>query len=318
MTGEGAVEAVGETYFFRQPDHFQFLHDALCRERPARVSAWSAGCATGEEAYSLAATVLAALPGAEVEVLGTDLLERSLLAARAASYGAWSLRPAGPLLFPLLLEGAPGAPRVAERVRRVTRFEQGDLRGPPPGGPFDLIFCRNVLLYFAPDEAVRAAALLASALAPGGLLVFGPLDLPAPPPGLRREGRAELQIFRRVQAVQLKPHSTSTQDRARPPPEPPTAIHRRALALLEASQLSAAQALLEELRRSEPHYLPGLLELGLLLSRRGLRRRAAELLREVLQRADASDPEQLVDAPEPLPARFFAAAARAFLERKAQ
>ena len=79
----------------------------------------------------------------------------------------------------------------------MTRFQVGNLLDAPPGN-FDLVLCRNVLGYFAPEAARRACQNLVSALAPGGVLVFGALDLPAAPPGCARVGPAELQIYRRL------------------------------------------------------------------------------------------------------------------------
>ena len=97
---------VGETYFFRHPEHFRFISreglPRVMRSGVTHLRGWSAGCATGEEAYSLAACLLsAALPGITVDVVGTDINEGSLTTARRATYGAWSRRESGPHLFPL-------------------------------------------------------------------------------------------------------------------------------------------------------------------------------------------------------------------------
>ena len=180
--------SVGETYFFRHPEHFRwlarrFLPDLLGDGRPA-IRAWSAGCATGEEAYSIAACLLDLLPAPRavaVQVLGTDLLARNLAAARKGEYGTWSRRPSGPLLHPVFKDSGNGRVRIDQAIREVTGFREHNLLEPPPG-QFDLIFCRNVLVYFSPDAVRTAVRHLSQALAPGGALLFGSMDVSDPPP----------------------------------------------------------------------------------------------------------------------------------------
>src|SRR5205823_10907413 len=84
-----------------------------------------------------------------------------------------------------------------DRVRKVTRFRIHNLLDPMPDAPFDLIFCRNVLVYFSPAAAKKAVRHLAAALAPGGALLFGAMDIGEPPPDLIAAGPPEMQIFRR-------------------------------------------------------------------------------------------------------------------------
>jgi chemotaxis methyl-accepting protein methylase len=337
---------VGETYFFRQPDHFRFLADRLVPELTragrARLSAWSAGCATGEEAWSLAATLRTAAPAdCVVAVLGTDLIERRLRAARAAIYRPWSLRPDGPLLYPLLdpssdafitdtritdtaitdtaiTDAALTEPPITilPALRPLVRFQAHDLRDPAPAGPFDVVLCRNVLVYLSAEAARLALQNLAAAVAPGGALVLGALDEAHALPSFERIGPAELQIFRRRSPARVRPALA-----ARPPlPPRPRAQgagsveqHRRALELLERGRCDDAGALLEAALREDPAYVPGLLELALAHLRAGRRADAEALMREVVRLCASFDPERVLPAPEPLPARFFDATARAFL-----
>ena len=326
---QGLLKAVsvGETYFFRQPEHFRFLRDWLieisARPGAAAVSAWSAGCATGEEAFSLAATLLAASgPGARV--LGTDLLERNVATARAGVYGSWSRRGSGPILHPLLAEAGPDKLSILPRVRALARFEPHHLLDAPPPGAFDVVLCRNVLVYFAPEAAQRALAHLAGAVAPGGLLIFGPLDAGATPEGFLRAAPAELQIFRRAQeerAAHASPPRARVAEKG-PAPVDATEVatiasHTRALLLLERGASQAADELLALLSSTAPDYLPGLLERALLQLREGRHRAASALMRELLEKAAALEPDRLLPGPEPLPARFFSSAARAYLDREA-
>ena len=331
--------SVGETYFFRQPEHFRFVAQKLVPELVARgvprIRAWSAGCATGEEAYSIAACLLDAMPFSPqqpiaIDVLGTDLISRNLVAARAATYGAWSRRPTGPLLHPLFspLPGEPSRVAINERVRRCVRFGEHNLLEPIAEGPFELIFCRNVLVYFASDAIARALAHLARALAPGGAILFGSMDATQPPPGLVLEEPAEEQIFRkpdparppaRPQPAPLRPDAAQAEAlsrrAARRPPEP-VPLHLRALVHIERGQRAVAEKALAELARAVPDYLPGILERALLHGRNGERTQAAALMREVLRRTEKLPPDELLAGPELLPVRFYRESAEAFLGQR--
>ncbi len=319
--------SVGETFFFRHPEQFrwvaqEWIPEVLAGKRSG-VRAWSAGCATGEEAYSIAACLLDAMPGpATVEVLGTDLLERNVSAAREGLYGTWSRRPSGPQLHPLYREQPNGKARIEERVRQVTRFQLHNLLEQAPAGPFDLVFCRNVLVYFSP-EAVRAAVRhLVDALAPGGAVLFGPMDLPETPRGLALTGSPELQIYRRPEAAPpARPRPAKVKEtpppplppRPRTPPPEPVALHLRALVHIERGEKAVAQRALADLCAQVPDYVPGILERALLHVRQGERAAAAQLMREVLRRTERLPLDEELAGPEPLPVRFYRESAATFL-----
>jgi len=315
--------SVGETFFFRHPDQFRWVAGELVSELIAaersEVRAWSAGCATGEEAYSIAACLLEAMPrDATVEVLGTDLLERNLKVAREGLYGAWSSRPSAPRLHPLLREAASGKTAVIDGVRRVTRFELNNLLDGSANGPFDLIFCRNVLVYFSPAAVRTVVGHLVHALAPRGALLFGPMDLPETPRGFSRCGPPELQIYRRSEAPAGRGRPPPPEVRppllpAPPRPPEPVALHVRALVHIERGEKAVAQRALAELGASVPDYVPGILERALLHVRQGERAAAAQLMREVLQRTEKLPLDDELPGPEPLPVRFYRESASTFL-----
>jgi len=319
--------SVGETYFFRHPEHFRWivsrLLPELLEEKRTTIRAWSAGCATGEEAYSIAACLLDVLPWPRtisVEVVGTDLLERNLTAARNGEYGTWSRRPSGPLLHPVFSDAGDGRVRIDDAVRAVTRFEEHNLLEEPPGR-FDLIFCRNVLVYFSPDAVRTAVRHLSRALLPAGALLFGSMDLAEPPPGLVRATSAELQIFRRAEAMPARPKLV----RAPPPPsEPPpyvprvrlpepVALHLRALVHIERGEKKRAEQELGDLARQVPDYVPGILERALLHVRLGEKAAATSLMREVLKRTEKLPADEVLPGPEPLPVSFYRDSAQTFL-----
>jgi chemotaxis methyl-accepting protein methylase len=319
--------SVGETYFFRHPEHFRWIASeflpAFLSSPRVSVRAWSAGCATGEEAYSIAACLLDLMAWprtVSVDVLGTDLLERNLEAARAAHYGAWSRRPSGPLLHPVFEDPFSERVRVQARVREVTHFAGHNLLQDPPGR-FDLIFCRNVLVYFSPDAVRSAVRRLAGALAPGGALLFGSMDISEPPPGLVRTGPPELQIWRRPDgAAARKPKAAAAAPALPPPPRlpqnrpaEPVALHLRALVHIERGDRKVAERELNDLARKVPDYVPGILERALLHVRMGEKAAATALMREVLERTGKLPEGELLPGPEPLPVSFYRDSAQTFL-----
>jgi len=172
-----------ETAFFREPKQWEFLEarafpllraQAGRGERPARVRAWSAGCSTGEEPFTIAMSLLRNLPGFQVDVLASDLSERALDAARAAE---WPLSRAGQIPPTYLREymlRSEGRMRAGPKLRELVRFARINLNDlPADGGAWDLIFCRNVLIYFDGASKKRVLDALVQRLAPGGLLLLG-------------------------------------------------------------------------------------------------------------------------------------------------
>jgi chemotaxis methyl-accepting protein methylase len=319
--------SVGETYFFRHPEHFRWVATSFLPEmletRRETIRAWSAGCATGEEAYSIAACLLDLLPWPRtvtVEVLGTDLLERNLVVARRGEYGSWSRRPSGPVLHPIFTDAGNAKVRIDDAVRAVTRFGEHNLLGEPPGA-FDLIFCRNVLVYFSPDAVRTVVRHLARALAPGGALLFGSMDVSEPPPGLLRAATAELQIYRRLDARPAPRTAAAPVPPPAPPPPyvprvrppEPVALHLKALVHIERGEKKRAEKELTELARLVPDYVPGILERALLHVRMGEKTAASSLMREVLKRTEKLPGDELLAGPEPLPASFYRDSAQTFL-----
>ncbi len=174
---------INETSFFRMPAQFEAL-SALLPELAARrrtgildrprLRLWSAACSTGEEPYSLAMTVLAQPDKSfTTEILATDLCRQALARAQRATYADWRLEnlPAG-YKETYFTADAAGI-QLKPAVRDMVRFLPHNLKAPPPPGPWDVIFCRNVMIYF--DNAFRTELLrrLYDALAPGGLLFVG-------------------------------------------------------------------------------------------------------------------------------------------------
>jgi len=209
---------VGETYFHRHPEQLEgLLRHALApapADRPLLI--WSAGCATGEEPYTVAMLLLEAGRGRAADrILATDVSARALVAAREGHYGEWSLRRLGPPRRERFFERAGRRLAVSAAVRQRVEFRAHNLvRDPPPGLGFDVILCRNVLIYFTPERALAVLEQLAGALAPGGWLLLGPVEAPlAAPLGLEQvevPGAALLRRGTGTQARRRSPASAAT------------------------------------------------------------------------------------------------------------
>jgi chemotaxis protein methyltransferase CheR len=168
---------VGETCFWRHPEALVVLAEELAgREGPLRT--WCAGCATGEEPYSLAMALLdTGRDRADDAVLGTDVAARALAQAAAGRYQPRALRRLPPGLAGQWMRETPEGAEVSPRLAAMVRFERHNLLDAPPPGPFDAVLCRNVLIYFEAAAAAAALSRLVAALAPGGFLVLGPVEL---------------------------------------------------------------------------------------------------------------------------------------------
>lgn len=191
---------VHETYFFRHPHQMRLLaSEILPRLLRTRLtmdnrdfSVWCAGCSSGEEVYTIAllvATALAATPESRHQraaVLGTDLSVAALAQARRGEYalvpGLNSFRDVPDFArhyFQNIFSEISTTWSPGPEVRRLTRFQQHNLvNDPPPQTDFDLILCRNTLIYFDDPGTQRALRSLESALRPGGVLMLGPAESP--------------------------------------------------------------------------------------------------------------------------------------------
>lgn len=176
--------AVHETFFFRHRDDLEAIRwrDLLDNAHAAgtgRIRVWVAGCSTGEEAYTLMLLATRELASVDppVEVLATDLSSAALARAERGEYGERSMRLVDDDLRALHFVRHGRVHHVRESLRRHVTFRAHNLvTEPPPPGPFDLILCRNVLIYFRPATVSRVLASLESALAPGGTLLLGAAD----------------------------------------------------------------------------------------------------------------------------------------------
>lgn len=175
---------VGETYFFRHHDQFRALAEVAlpqCMQARARsrdLRLLSAGCASGEEAYSLAIVMQESVdPSWSVAIRAIDLNPVMLEKAERGRYSAWALREAPPEAKRKWFRSDRGEFVLDERVRGIVQFAEGNLAVDDPAlwqpAAYDVIFCRNVLMYFAPEQVRATVARIAASLAPGGYLFLG-------------------------------------------------------------------------------------------------------------------------------------------------
>jgi chemotaxis protein methyltransferase CheR len=183
---------IGETYFFRHPQYFDLLaHRMIPRliaargQRERRLKLWSAGCSTGEEPYSLA-MLLDGLPdmaGWAYSILATDINPAAISRAAEAEYRTWSFRGCPPWIRERYFRRTEtGSYRLLPSIRDQVQFSRLNLveaSYPSPQNQtadLDIIFCRNVLIYFTPEAATQVMRRLYDALAEGGWLVTGPSE----------------------------------------------------------------------------------------------------------------------------------------------
>lgn len=280
---EGLLEllTIGETFFFRHPEVFSALTEHAFPEfagQPTAPRFWSAACSIGCEAYTLAMAWEEfsgeSAGGLTPEILGTDLNVRFLEQARRGDYGAWSLRNLAAGRVERFFTRHEDRFQVRDRFRRAARFERLNLvpfAETPDlvAGGFDLILCRNVMIYFSPETNARLAEAFFDRLRPGGWFVTGASE-------------CNVEIFARYEAITAggailyrRPQETATPTpvfrpstparRSRlPPPKPAAAATTPGFAELASRRrwtetLAAAErALVLDSLDAEAHFFAGL------------------------------------------------------------
>jgi len=178
---------INVSQLWRNPEQWTLLERQIVPELGAsgRLRAWSAGCSYGAEAYTLAAVCASAIPAAEVRIVGTDIDRRMVARAKHGRFSDDDARSAPASALERWFERCDGGWQARQELRDATHFEVGDLlRVQPSANCFDLILCRNTVIYFAEPIRDELHSRLAHALRPGGVFVVGATERVAKPAAL--------------------------------------------------------------------------------------------------------------------------------------
>jgi chemotaxis protein methyltransferase CheR len=179
---------INVSHLWRHEDQFEILRKHLLPElaERRRLKIWSAGSSYGAEAYTIAAVARETIPTIPVEINGTDLDKRMVARARDGKFSAEDARtaPKG-LMQKHFLPTEDGGWQAKPELKRMVRFETGDLlRMAVPTARYDVVFCRNTVIYFTEEVRDALHERLVKALSPGGYLVVGTSERVADPRGL--------------------------------------------------------------------------------------------------------------------------------------
>lgn len=220
-----AAVAVPETWLFRYPRSYDLLAEFLQRRLAAGATTLrmiSVGCATGPEPYAMAMTALhAGWPADRVHIEGVDRNAEGLRVAEAGAYGASSIRTEIPAWAVPFLHRSTEAVCIDPLVRGMVRFRREDITSPAglgTSGPYDVVFCRNVLIYLSTAARDRLVASICAALDPNGLLFVGHAEQV-----IRNSSALRAVPFPHAFALQPANAARSTLD---PPILPPVTVRR--------------------------------------------------------------------------------------------
>jgi two-component system CheB/CheR fusion protein len=249
------------TEFFRDPDVFAHVQEKVlpgliedARRTGQQLRLWSAGCATGEEAYSLAISAIEAMHdgGAAVDlrVFATDIDRDAVAYARRGLYPETAIQNLPDAIRERYFIETDSGYEVGKPLRSAVVFGEHDLGGRAPFPRIDLVLCRNVLIYFAVPMQRATLETFAYSLREGGYLVLGPSETVSPLPGPYREEPGRMRIFRRLPGNSPLPMTRAPIPRPSRPAEFPldSAIRTTRQDIRTAADLSeAAEALLLDL-----------------------------------------------------------------------
>lgn len=230
---EKTIPTNGETYFFRDHGQFDLLRlrlvpELIQRRTPEKsLRLWSAGCASGEEAYSLAMLVDMLLPNRSdwnVLIIGSDINPAALAKARLGRYGSWSFRALPPNLKHRYFRQDGEAWTLDEAIRDMVNFRGIDLiKTPFPDNQLrdmDLVLCRNVFIYFDADTVTAVANKLAASIREGGYLMTGHAELTASKPrDMQSRLFAESVVYQRLAPQPPVPAPPPIERMPPPPPK---------------------------------------------------------------------------------------------------
>ena len=289
-----------ETCFFRDAGQFRLFRErivpALIAERMSSPAAdrtlrlWSAGCSTGDEAYSVAMTLddmglFRAHAGLTVEITGTDLNSEALEKAQIAAYSERAVRNIEGRLLDRYFHRDGKTYQLSDEIRDRVRFEFGNLmQTPMPStGPQDVIFCKNVSIYFPSDVTQKLFRGLHDTISPGGYLLLGHSE------SLWQSADFDIVEHERAFCYRKRgpePFTVHPSENGSRPLFDSVARYEVCLALFRASEWAAAESALVELIRSGPTFVPAYLLLGGVYAHRARYDEAVEQAESVLAQTE--------------------------------
>jgi chemotaxis protein methyltransferase CheR len=335
---------VNETYFYRHARHFAVVAGAVerCCAAGRRACIWSAGCASGEEPYSVAIAILTAHGPAGLagtRILGTDLSPSAIARARAATYGRWSFRETSDAWRDRFFDVEGSAFRPVASVRASVELEVAETRAHAAGladASIDVVLFRNVAIYLSDDALEETYRELRRVLRPDGILIVAPAD---PRPGALFTATADesTSVYRPADAVATAPAISQAPTRRPPPPAArarrapasatrrlpfatPVSVTRPAASLVAAGVSHLAADEIEEALKDLRHalYLAPSHRLARFWYAEALRcagqARAARSQAQELERVLASSPSDALVEDGVTPAQELLAAARVMAE----
>ncbi len=199
---------IGVTNFFRDPEAFNALNAhailQILKEREAAppIRVWVPGCATGEEAYSIAILFQEALEAygsrAKIQIFATDIDDQAIEKARAGIYPEGIAADVSPARLQRFFENVEGGYKVRDALRKMVVFAVQSVIKDPPFSKLDLVSCRNLLIYLQPDLQNRVMALFYYALRPGGFLFLGTSETPAELSAFFKPVARQWKLFQRT------------------------------------------------------------------------------------------------------------------------
>lgn len=299
---------INETYFFRNIEQFHVLAEVALPERirarsgERRLRLLSVGCSTGEEAYTLAMVAAERVdPAWDVSIVGLDVNRAALRIAAAGRYSRWSLRETPAAAQQRWFQSSADGVEIDERLRGRVRFLEYNVAGDDPllfaPDTYDVVFCRNLLMYLTPPTVAAAVTRITRALAPGGYLFLGHTDsLGSRPTALTVQHTHGTFYYQKAATVPPPKTLRSAPDRpAQPVPAraarmAPVRQRELALYLVQEERFGEALTVLDAIDTAEADRPEVMLVRGAVLAHLGQTGRAAALCERLLDR-DALNPD---------------------------
>lgn len=273
---------IGETYFFRQRTQLGWLRQTvmpdLLKRHPNGITIWSAGCATGEEVYSVAVTIYENTTPTirrNINIIGSDINRTALDTARRGLYRDWSFRHTDPNFKDYYFDKAENGLQIKSFIRQMVTFTPNNLLTSPPINKLDVISCCNVLLYLHENAVRQVEDHFFETLTPGGWLLLGQAETVHTnrerwlthlyPGGMAYQKPMETSSRSRIVYHQTQPQQRAT---AAPVEANPRSMYDEAVDLLRTKQTDEAESILREILATQINDAKAHILLGCILANR--------------------------------------------------